>query len=269
MLNPFLARDIEFIRLCGHRGDKVSAPENTLPAFRAAKEHGATSIELDTVLSADNEIVVLHDLLLDRTTNGKGAAKDMSAAEIASLDAGSWFGAKFAGTKVPTLRESIALAHELDLVLEVEIKEKLGFQAYVDALRHAVADPSDGARVMMISFDHAQLKFLKSAVPGIRTGGIVHERYADPVAVARLSELDQLCIDLDVFHPDDAAALHAANISIRCHVYDPGVWDAARRAGMNWDAEVAHWLKAGLIDTLSGDDVAWLRAFLERALAVQ
>lgn len=266
MLNPFLARDHGVIRLCGHRGHNLTAPENTIPAFRIARDLGASSLEIDTVLTADNGIVVLHDLLLDRTTSGTGPVNAATVADIAQLDAGAWYGPAFTGTRVPTLRETIDLAHELDLVLEVEIKEKLNLEAYYDALA-ALLKPADLSRVMMISFDHASLKAVKARIPGLRTGGIVHERYADPVAVARISELDELCIDLDVFHPDDAQKLHAAGIAIRCHAYKPSVWDKARRAGMQWDRDLPLWLRSGLIDTLSGDDVGWLREFVEKALA--
>ncbi len=266
MSNPFLAKDVGFIRLCGHRGHNLTAPENTLPAFRAAHALGATSIEIDTVLSADRQIVVLHDLLLDRTTDGTGAAREMTAEVIAALDAGAWFDPVFAGTRVPTLAEAIALAHELDMVLEVEIKEKVDLAAYYDALEAALADPADRARVIMISFDHASLKAVKARIPGVRTGGILHERYPDPVAVARMSDLDELCIDLDVFDPADAEALHAAGISIRCHAYKPSTWEAARRAGLAWDDSLAAWLRAGHIDTLSGDDVGWLREFRDKAI---
>lgn len=266
MLNPYLARDTGFIRLCGHRGHNLTAPENTIPAFRIAKELGASSLEIDTVLSADSQIVVLHDLLLDRTTNGKGAANKATAEDIAGLDAGGWYAPAFAGTRVPTLRQTIDLAHELDMVLEIEIKEKLDLPAYYEALA-TVLKPADFARVMMISFDHASLRDVKRRIPGLRTGGIVHERYADPVTVARISELDELCIDLDVFNPDDAAKLHAAGIAIRCHAYKPSTWVKAREAGMQWDTDLAQWLRSGLIDTLSGDDVGWLREFMEKALA--
>lgn len=266
MPNPFLARETGFIRLCGHRGHNMTAPENTFAAFRAAHELGATSIEIDTVLTADRQIIVLHDLLVDRTSNGSGAAREMTAAEIAALDAGSWFDPRFAGERIPTLAETIALAHELDLVLEVEIKEKVNLDAYYEALEAVVANPADRDRVMMISFDHASLKAVKARISGLRTGGIAHERYSDPVAVARMSDLDELCIDLDVFDPADAAALHDAGIAIRCHAYKPSAWEEARRAGLGWDENLAAWLKGGLIDTLSGDDIGWLKNFVDSAL---
>ncbi|WP_375451402.1 glycerophosphodiester phosphodiesterase [uncultured Devosia sp.] len=265
MSNPFLAADTGRIRLCGHRGHNVSAPENTFAAFRAAHELGASSLEIDTVLTADGQIVVIHDLLVDRTSNGTGAVKDLTLAQIQALDAGAWFDPIFAGERMPTLGETIALAHELDMVLEVEIKEKVHLDRYVSALQTALADPRDLARVMMISFDHANLKAVKAAIPSIRTGGIVHEKFPDTVAVARISDLDELCIDLDVFDPTGAEQLHAASIAIRCHAYSPSTWDKARKSGLNWNETLPQYLRAGLIDTLSGDDVEWLKDFIDTA----
>lgn len=261
MSHSFLRSQTGSIRICGHRGHSIAAPENTLAAFRAARAQGASSIEIDTVLTADKQIVVLHDLLVDRTTSGTGAACDLTAAEIATLDAGSKFDPAFAGERVPTLREAVAIAHDLDLVLEVEIKEKRDPEGYIEALQLVLADAADRDRVMMISFDHAHLKAVKASMPDLRTGGIVHERYPDPVSVARMSDLDELCIDLDVFDPTDAQALHAVGIAVRCHAYAPRTWDEAREAGLNWDANLAGWLRDGLIDTLSGDDVGWLTRF--------
>ena len=88
-----------------HRGRGRTAPENTLPAFLCALEAGDAGLELDTTLSADGIPVVIHDDTVDRTTDGSGLTADMTAEEIARLDAGSWFDAAFAGTRVPTLEE--------------------------------------------------------------------------------------------------------------------------------------------------------------------
>ncbi len=262
----FRASEAGFIHICGHRGHSVAAPENTVAAFKATRETGGTSCEIDSVLTRDKQIIVMHDLLVDRTTLGTGAVKDMMAVEVTALDAGSRFGIEFVGEAVPTLSDAIATAHELGLGLEVEIKEKLDLDGYIAALVQVLADPADRERVMMISFDHASLAAAKKAIPGLKTGGIAHERYGDPLAVVRSAELDQLCIDLDVFDPADAQALHAAGISIRCHAYRPEAFERAERAGLDWRGLLKRSLKDGLIDTLSGDDVQWLRAFVDEAL---
>jgi glycerophosphoryl diester phosphodiesterase len=98
----------------GHRGYCQFAPENTLPSFQLAKAAGADLVELDYHHSKDGKLVVIHDSELDRTTDAtnrwtqkriKVASK--TAAEIQSLDAGSWFDAKYAGTKIPLLAEAL------------------------------------------------------------------------------------------------------------------------------------------------------------------
>ncbi|HBI56560.1 MAG TPA: hypothetical protein DDY38_07025, partial [Firmicutes bacterium] len=72
-----------------HRGASSLAPENTMTAFRKAAELGADGLELDVQFSKDGKLVVIHDELLNRTTNGKGLVKDYSLAELKELDAGS------------------------------------------------------------------------------------------------------------------------------------------------------------------------------------
>jgi glycerophosphoryl diester phosphodiesterase len=89
-----------------HRGDKGFAPENTLSAFKQAAEKGADAIEFDVKLTADDQVIVLHDQTVDRTTNGTGNAAKLSLAAIKELDAGKkLFPEKFPGERIPTLEE--------------------------------------------------------------------------------------------------------------------------------------------------------------------
>jgi len=88
-----------------HRGASAHAPENTLAAFDLALAQGADGIELDAKLSADGQVVVIHDATVDRTTERQSRVKDLSLAELRSLDAGSFFGEQYRGEKVPTLEE--------------------------------------------------------------------------------------------------------------------------------------------------------------------
>ena len=111
-----------------HRGASAYAPEHTLAAYRLAIEMGADYVEQDLAVTKDGVLICLHDASLERTTNveelfpdrvstqtieGKTRkawlANDFTLAEIKTLDAGSWFNAKFAGEKVPTFDEAIAL----------------------------------------------------------------------------------------------------------------------------------------------------------------
>jgi glycerophosphoryl diester phosphodiesterase len=88
-----------------HRGSKAHAPENTLAAFRLASQQGAPAIELDAKLTSDGEIVVFHDISLDRTSDGKGLLAKHTLQSLKELDAGSYFGESFKGEKIPTLAE--------------------------------------------------------------------------------------------------------------------------------------------------------------------
>lgn len=89
--------------IIAHRGASAMAPENTLAAFRLAKELGADGIELDVMLSVDERLVVIHDQNVKRTTNGQGKVDQMPWDELKNLDAGSKFGEQFSGEHLPLL----------------------------------------------------------------------------------------------------------------------------------------------------------------------
>lgn len=105
----------------GHRGAPREAPENTLASFRRAVELGADMLELDVQVSADGALVVIHDEDVSRTTDGKGLIRDLTLEQLENLDAGAWFGAEFAGERVPTLAEVCAFARGR-VALNVELK---------------------------------------------------------------------------------------------------------------------------------------------------
>jgi glycerophosphoryl diester phosphodiesterase len=88
-----------------HRGANSVAPENTISAFSAARERGADGIEMDVKLTADGQVVVMHDQTVDRTTDGHGLLRNFRLADLRCLDAGSWFDRSFARERVPTLEE--------------------------------------------------------------------------------------------------------------------------------------------------------------------
>jgi glycerophosphoryl diester phosphodiesterase len=136
------------ITVIAHRGARSLAPENTLAAARKAYRLGADLWETDVAVTADDELVLMHDDAMTRTTNVAelfpervpAAFSTYTLAEIRLLDAGSWFErddpfgqvaagtvdrqelAQFAGEKVPTLREAFELTLELDWFLNLELK---------------------------------------------------------------------------------------------------------------------------------------------------
>jgi len=113
---------MEFPRIVGHRGAAALAPENTLAGFRAAAKADAGMVELDAKLSADGIVICHHDNELGRTSNGSGPVAAQDFAALRALDAGGWFGPEFAGERIPTLAEALALIAELGMGVNVEIK---------------------------------------------------------------------------------------------------------------------------------------------------
>ncbi|MGH9668279.1 MAG: glycerophosphodiester phosphodiesterase family protein [Bryobacteraceae bacterium] len=93
-----------------HRGEHLRHPENTLPAYQAAIDAGADFIETDVRTTADGKLAIQHDATVNRCTNGQGAVRGMTLAQIRALDAGVKTGEEFLGTRVPTFDEVLALA---------------------------------------------------------------------------------------------------------------------------------------------------------------
>src|SRR5438093_1650322 len=117
-------------QVVAHRGASGWAPETTPASYRLALEMKADYLELDVQMTKDGEIVAIHDSLVDRTTNGKGAIGKITLAQLKELDAGSWFNRtypekasrEFAGQRVPTLQEVIDLAKNSGAGLYIETK---------------------------------------------------------------------------------------------------------------------------------------------------
>lgn len=107
-----------------HRGSKGTHPENTMAAFREAVNVKSDGIELDVQFSLDEELVIIHDGDVDRTTDGKGLVKDKTLAELKALDAGSWFDTAYKDERIPTFNEVIdfLVTENYTGILNIEIK---------------------------------------------------------------------------------------------------------------------------------------------------
>ncbi|MFE0376998.1 glycerophosphodiester phosphodiesterase [Streptomyces inhibens] len=167
-----------------HRGASRYAPENTLAAVDAAHRRGLIWVENDVQRTKDGRLVVMHDTTLERTTDAAkvfpGRAPwrlgDFTAAEIARLDAGSWFGKRFAGERVPTLAGYVRrLDHNGQrLLLEIKAPERYpGIEAQVvRELRAQGWLDRDHVRSRLVvqSFSVACVKTVHELVPQVRTG---------------------------------------------------------------------------------------------------
>ena len=95
------------MQVIAHRGASGYAPENTRAAFEQAIEMGAAAIETDVTVTADGAMVLVHDQLIDRISNGEGPVSDHTLAELRELDFGSWRSPEFAGERIVTVEEMI------------------------------------------------------------------------------------------------------------------------------------------------------------------
>jgi len=178
-----------------HRGASGEAPENTLAAFRLAVAQGCDAIELDIHLSADGQIVVCHDDSIGRTTTGKGVIREMTVKQLKQADAGVKFGGRFAGERIPLLEEVFDAVPQ-EIMLNIEIKG--GFDRRVEpALLELLERKKRLDNVVVSSFNHKSLRWLKQLEPRVKIGLL----YAtDFVNHRRIAE----AMDVDVYslHPE-------------------------------------------------------------------
>lgn len=153
-----------------HRGDRVHAPENTLPSFELAFSHGADAIELDARLTADGHIVVFHDATLERTTNGKGRVARKTLTELRALDAGSYFSERFRGERIPVLDEVFdALGKKLIINVELKNYDTPG-DDLVERVCDLVVKCGLQDRVIFSSFLARNLNKARRLLPGVPRG---------------------------------------------------------------------------------------------------
>lgn len=170
-----------------HRGASAYAPENTLVAFKLAKQLGVHWIEFDVVQAADGEPIIFHDETLDRTTSGKGAVFDYPFSSLRTLDAGSWFNPAFANELIPSLKEGLVFLQEIQLNANIEIKAIKGHEeCHVKKVLETVAPFMDnGCTFLFSSFSIDALRCLRSLAPTSLIGLLLHEWISDWQAICK------------------------------------------------------------------------------------
>lgn len=210
-------------RVIGHRGAAGSAPENTLAGFLRAARLGLTWIECDLRLSADGVPVLLHDASLDRTTSGRGQVAERTAGELANLDAGSWFGAEFAGEPLPTLAAALACWQKLGLAANLELKTEDGS---AKALVAAVAAVLEAARfpqpLLISSFEAEALIAARAQLPGFPRALLTEELNAAELERALGFDCSGVHLNAERLRPPAIAAARARGLDVLAYtVNDP------------------------------------------------
>ncbi len=160
------------VQVLAHRGASAYAPENTLSAFRLAIEQHADWLELDVQQTRDGRLVVFHDLRMERTTNGFGPLRDLSLEQVQQLDAGSWFDTQFAGERVPTFEEVVALARESGIRIFPEVKDPRFYPGIEERMAAVIAANGYEDNTIIQSFDMSSLEKLRQANPRLKMAAL-------------------------------------------------------------------------------------------------
>jgi glycerophosphoryl diester phosphodiesterase len=204
--------------LGGHRGNPAEAPENTLASFRSALDAGCDLVECDLHMSADGELVVIHDETVDRTTDGSGLVRDLSLAELRSLDAGE-------GERLPLLDELLELVRDrAGFVIEL----KLGPKPYPDfdaLLLERLRRFEMVEQTAVISFHHRWIAALKKLEPRLQAGVLEVTPEGDPVRLLRATGADVYSPHFSAAGPELVARVHEAGGFV-------GVWTVDDAAGV-------------------------------------
>jgi glycerophosphoryl diester phosphodiesterase len=163
-----------------HRGASAVAPENTIPAMRSAVRAGADMVEFDVQRTADGRLVVMHDTTFARTTDVgtsfPGRQGDpigsFTWAEVRELDAGSWFSARYSGTRPPSLEALLRVLRPEHIGLLLELKNPQLYVGYEGAVAAALRHQGyiAGHRVWVHSFDSAALEAFHDVAPSVPVG---------------------------------------------------------------------------------------------------
>jgi glycerophosphoryl diester phosphodiesterase len=164
-----------------HRGASGTAPENTMAAFEKAVAVGSQGIECDVQMTKEGKLIICHDELVDRTTNGKGFIKDKTYEEIKSLDAGKWFDEGYSGQRIPLLEELLDLVKLSGIFLNIELKTGIvQYHGMEDKVAEMVKSYDLLDKTIFSSFNHYSLVEIKDKYPTAITGALFMEGLYQP-----------------------------------------------------------------------------------------
>jgi len=210
----------------GHRGACGHAPENTLASIEKAISIGCDFTEVDVQRTADESLILLHDERVDRTTNGKGAAAEMTLADIRKLDAGG-------GQVIPTLEEALATAGgRIGLILELKAE---GLAYDVCGIVRASGFPGE---IIYASFLHDELQHVRRADPDARTLVLFKRLSKDPAAEATRLQATHVGLRFDTATLPLVKALHKARLRVFVYTVNRPA-DIARMRALGVDGIVS------------------------------
>lgn len=207
---PFLVNPP--FRIIAHRGASAYAPENTLAAFQLAVDMGIREIELDVQLSLDRQVVVCHDLSLDRY-GYSGLVESMSWADLEALDMGSWFSPfLYSGERMSRL-EDLFERYGSRVTYHVEIKGRS------PELPQRVCGLVDRfglqEQVIVTGFSCEALEEIRRFASGLRLGWLVNNLGREVLSQSHQLDLFQLCPHADSVTPEEVLSARTAVPEVR------------------------------------------------------
>jgi len=205
-----MQKPTEDFLVIGHRGARGHAPENTLLAIERGIALGAHAVEFDVQLHPSGALLLLHDLTLQRTTNGRGWLRDCCYENLRALDAGQ-------GEKIPTLDEALELIAQR-VIVNIELKTSNGTAAAVaEVLRRFVSKGWPVERFLVSSFDLPELQKFKQLAPEIPVGALLGGVPLDLAACA--SELLAVSLNISAEFLDVRLIADAKARGLKIYVY--------------------------------------------------
>lgn len=157
-------------KIWGHRGASGYAPENTLEAFQLAVEMGVDGVELDVQLTKDRQIVVIHDEVIERVSDGAGKVADYTLAELKRYRFNRTH-PEYEEAKIPTLEEVLDLLKPTNLTINIELKTGVNFYEGIEALvLKLVKEKGMEDRIIYSSFNHQSMLRIKGLRPKAKVG---------------------------------------------------------------------------------------------------
>lgn len=221
--------------IAGHRGDRSTAPENTLAALERAIDSPLEFVETDVARTSDGVPVLFHDRTLGRTTDGSGPLANRTLAELKQLDAGSWYSTSFAGERIPTLEEFLVMLAPSGKKALLELKgywtvEELG--VVTDLLDRYELD----GRVIFMSFNLGSLSSAAALAPATPRVAIVRSLPDDVVGFARSFRVIGVVTRAKAIEerPEVVDAMHAAGLGVMVYTLNSTkTWEQARALGVD------------------------------------
>ncbi|MCR2820339.1 glycerophosphodiester phosphodiesterase [Lederbergia panacisoli] len=157
--------------ILAHRGSAGTHPENTMESFLAAEHFGADGIELDVHLTLDGDIAVIHDITVDRTTDGTGRVTDFAMEELKKLKANYHYKHFFKKTaRIPSLREVFEWMKGNQLICNIELKNNdLPYEGLEEKVIALIKEFRYENRIVISSFNHYSLVYIVNNWPEIET----------------------------------------------------------------------------------------------------